>query len=75
MTSKLLPCPFCGGRVKSAARKGEGFVIICHCGANYSPVCATAEDCDRAWNRRAVIAPLSPDHSGGVDDKGDTRAE
>lgn len=55
---ELLPCPFCGGKVRSAIRRPAGhdvdFVISCNCGVEFSPICALEEDCERAWNRRAA---------------------
>ena len=54
--SELKPCPFCGGSVRAAQQRGEGFEIACHCGASYSGMCASAEDLHRNWNRRAVLA-------------------
>lgn len=61
MSSKLLPCPFCGGHVDRATRKPAGmdvdFVINCQkCYLKFSPFCATEEDCERLWNLRAVLA-------------------
>jgi len=60
--SEIKPCPFCGGSVRTAERIGEGFVIVCHCGVEYSGLCATAEDLHRNWNRRAPDV-TEPDQS------------
>ena len=55
-TTKLKPCPFCGGEAQLRSQKiykGESFWVFCRkCFSTQEPYHLTAADAIAAWNRR-----------------------
>ena len=75
MTSKLLPCPFCGGKAKYASYRTSEDSEACQvsCGScdartnEFEDAYAPSEDAFDAWNRRAST-PAPQHKTAGLND-------